>query len=169
MTRDRHNHRPPIREVVSLSGDKENQHHHKERNDDLKVSLESEPVFQPVDGMSTLIADHPHSKVSLNRVHPATQVATALIAAGPDPTPEVILGVQDRTPAAVAVSHMAEPARSSSPVKIWRRPRKGPLHCRANSVTSKAISERSDLTAVLCDKHVYRGSRDIHASVLSAN
>lgn len=105
MTRDRNDHRPPNREVASLSGDKENEHHREERNDDLEVSLESEPEFLPVDGMSTLSADHPHSKVSLNRVHASPQITAAFKATGLDSTPKVILGVQDGTPATVAVGH----------------------------------------------------------------
>lgn len=105
MIRDRFDHRPPNREVASLSGDEENDHHHEKRNDDLEVSLESEPVLLPIDGMCALCADDTHPKVNLNRVHATPNVASALVTAGLDPTPEVILGVHNRTPAAVAVGH----------------------------------------------------------------
>ena len=52
------------------------------------------------------VQTYAHSEVNLSRIHSPTMLATALIAAGLDPSPEeVILGVQERTPATVAVGH----------------------------------------------------------------
>lgn len=69
------------------------------------MSLHDEPMLLEVDSRCAPRADDPHAEMSLNRVHPATQIAPTFITASLHASSEVVSGVLDRTPATVAVGH----------------------------------------------------------------